>query len=357
MLFAIAALLASVGITQSQAQLRVLFIGGQPDAAQGADPIVFERLQERFGVDNVSYIASGESATEDADEVDVVILSSTPGSGSIRTKFRDVPQGVINWEEALSEVARDGNFAFNDGGRPKSQQTEMTVLDTGNYITAHLDPGDFEMFSQDVETWGVDGELAETVQVLVQQIDDGLPTVTIAEEGSALLGDVVAVGRRVQFPMTDASSEFLTDEGWEMFLRAVEWAGKADKPPGQISDFNEEPDLEIISNTDTTEWRASGGVDDSGYLSLTDAVGGAQASIIFPPVADPISAFKFGVDARIGGDRDRPADGFSINIVRAEDPILAEPRGSGYAVESQFPGLGGLQEEGSQTGLGIGFDT
>ncbi|NCF94881.1 MAG: hypothetical protein GWQ05_28570 [Verrucomicrobiaceae bacterium] len=126
---------------------------------------------------------------------------------------------------------------------------------------------------------------------------------------------------------------------------------------GQVFDFNEDPMLDIISNTDTTEWRASGGVDDSGYLSLTDAVGGAQANIIFPPVENPISAFKFSVDARIGGDKDRPADGFSINIVRAEDPILEEPRGLGYAISHQFPDLGGLQEEGSQTGLGIGFDT
>ena len=86
-------------------------------------------------------------------------------------------------------------------------------------------------------------------------------------------------------------------------------------------------------------------MDDSGYLSLTDAVGGAQANIIFPPVENPISAFKFSVDARIGGDKDRPADGFSINIVRAEDPILEEPRGLGYAISHQFPDLGGLQEQ------------
>ncbi|MCH1504668.1 MAG: hypothetical protein L7V86_13870 [Verrucomicrobiales bacterium] len=349
--------IVSVGITQSQAQLKVLLVGGQGEPTQGADGFIFDKLVERFGEGNISYIGSGDSTTEDAADVDVVILSSTPGSGSIVSKFRDVPQGVINWEEAISHEDRAGGFAFHQGGRPKSPQSMMTITDSGNYITAHLEVGDVDLFSEDVETWAMDGDLAETVQVLATVIDDGLPTIGIAEEGSALRGDVVAVGRRVMLPMTDAGSEFFTDEGWEMFLRSVEWAGKADKPPGQIFDFNEEPDLEIVSNTDTTEWRASGGVDDSGYLSLTDAVGGAQASIIFPPVADPISAFKFGVDARIGGDKDRPADGFSINIVRADDPILADPRGSGYAVESQFPGLGGLQEEGSQTGLGIGFDT
>ena len=346
-----------VGGSLSQAQLSVLFIGGQGEPTQGADMFVFDKMVERFGEPNVSYIASGDSTTEDAADVDVVVLSSTPGSGSIVSKFRDVPQGVLNWEEAISHVDRDGGFAFHQGGRVKSQQSMVTITDTANYITAHLAAGDIEMFSEDVETWAMDGDLAGTVQVLATVIDDGLPMVTIAEEGSVLLGDIEAVGRRVQLPMTDAGSEFLTDEGWELVMRAIEWAGKADTPPGQIFDFNEEPDLEIISNTDTTEWRASGGVDDSGYLSLTDAVGSAQASIIFPPVEDPISGFKFSVDARIGGDQERPADGFSINIVRAEDPILAEPRGDGYAIFNQYPQLGGLQEEGSQTGLGIGFDT
>ncbi|MGY8689468.1 MAG: hypothetical protein ACKVHP_17255, partial [Verrucomicrobiales bacterium] len=180
---------------------------------------------------------------------------------------------------------------------------------------------------------------------------------TIAEEGSELLGEITAVGRRVQLPMTDGSSEFLTDAGWETVMRAIEWAAKADTSPGQLFDFEEDPMLDIISSTDTTEWRASGGVDDSGYLSLTDAVGGADSTIIFPPVEDAISAFKISVDARIGGDQERPADGFSINIVRPEDPLLANPRGDGYAISNQFPQLGGLQEEGSQTGLGIGFDT
>ena len=40
----------------------------------------------------------------------------------------------------------------------------------------------------------MDGDLAETVQVLATVIDDGLPTIGIAEEGSALRGDVVAGG-------------------------------------------------------------------------------------------------------------------------------------------------------------------
>ena len=340
----------------AQAQMKVLLVGGQPDAAQGADPGVWEFLQSRFGAANVSYKQSGESATEDADGVDVVVLSSTPGSGDIVSKFRDVTAGVLNWEEAISHVDRAGGFAFHQGGRAKTPQAEWDITNNEHYITSGLTIGPLEIWEPEAETWSLGGELAPTVTVLgTIPGDDTLPTLTVADAGVTLLGDVEAVGRRVQFPMTDVTADSFTDAGWELFGRAVEWAGGAELQRGQVFDFEEDPMLDIISSTDTTEWRETGGVNDSGYFSLTDPVGGADTTIIFPPVPDPISAFKISVDARIGGDRDRPADGFSINIVRPEDPILAEPRGDGYA--GGFPQLGGLQEEGSTTGLGIGFDT
>ena len=127
-------------------------------------------------------------------------------------------------------------------------------------------------------------------------------------------------------------------------------------------DFNDKAqfdELEVVSNeAATTEWRSTGGVDDSGYISLTDPENGARAAIIFPSIDRPISGFDFSVDARIGGGTDDPADGFSINIVRPDDPLLNEEvnggRGEGYA--SSPTGEGNLPEEGSQTGLGIGFD-
>lgn len=58
------------------------------------------------------------------------------------------------------------------------------------------------------------------------------------------------------------------------------------------------------------------------------------------------------VELRIGGGTDRPADGFSLNFVRPNDPLLSGD-GDGYA------GIGSetnLPEEGSTTGLSIGFD-
>lgn len=102
-----------------------------------------------------------------------------------------------------------------------------------------------------------------------------------------------------------------------------------------------------------TSGGASGGATD-GYLSITDAKSGQRATVVFDDLDKGlvVKAFTFECDLRIGGGTSQPADGFSLNYVRADDPLAANG--------SPFAGTGNendLPEEGSLTGLGIGFDT
>ena len=92
-----------------------------------------------------------------------------------------------------------------------------------------------------------------------------------------------------------------------------------------------------------------------GYLSVTDAGNGQRSAIIFDDFDDGlvVKAFSFSMDVRIGGGSGTPADGFSINYVRANDPVLNDPA-NGWA--SGWNGEANLPEEGSTTGLAIGFD-
>ena len=56
-------------------------------------------------------------------------------------------------------------------------------------------------------------------------------------------------------------------------------------------------------------------------------------------------------DLPVGGGTDRPADGFSFNLARPGDPVLDDGQGfAGWGTETDLP------EEGTTTGLGIGFD-
>src|SRR6185312_9443900 len=118
------------------------------------------------------------------------------------------------------------------------------------------------------------------------------------------------------------------------------------------------------------EWQATGGVTNSGYIQLTDNTG-LTAAVLFPDFDGGLVVKAFTFECMIKcGDwyGNPPADGFSVNYARGFDPIIA-------MVESgQDPGRGAttdgwagsqdngaaeidLPEEGTQTGIGIGFDT
>ncbi len=86
-----------------------------------------------------------------------------------------------------------------------------------------------------------------------------------------------------------------------------------------------------------------------GYLKLTDAVGSTTSTVIFPDLdaGYPVQSFIFEVDCRIGNGTANPADGFSINFARNGDATLDD--GIGFN--------GGAAEEGTPTGLSVGFDT
>ena len=57
---------AFLAITPTYA-VDVLFVGGQPNAVQGADPRVLEILQEHFGAENITVVGANQATTDDAD--------------------------------------------------------------------------------------------------------------------------------------------------------------------------------------------------------------------------------------------------------------------------------------------------
>ena len=122
------------------------------------------------------------------------------------------------------------------------------------------------------------------------------------------------------------------------------------------------------------------GVMGDGFLQLTFADPSCFGSffsslcggILFPDfdAGLVVSAFTLEADLRIGNGTTSPADGFSINYVRNDDPVLLalqagdtfpEMNGKISPHGGQFSDNGNandisLMEEGTQTGLSIGFD-
>ena len=118
--------------------------------------------------------------------------------------------------------------------------------------------------------------------------------------------------------------------------------------------FEEDP-LGILDVLGNAQWMTEGG-NPGGYLEITSAAGSLKGVIIFDDFDNGavVSAFTFTCDLKVGDGTADPADGFSVNYARANDPVITTHDGNGFAginTESNLP------EEGTQTGLGIGFDS
>lgn len=208
--------------------VNVLFIGGQSEPTQGADAAVMTFLEERYGAENITYVQASASQTSDADGMDLVVLSSTPGSGDMRSKFRDVPAGLLNWEEALVDAPRDGNFPFVSGGRTQNPHEGWKITNEAHFITKEVTGTDVTLWDPAAITWSGEGDLGPDVVVLATDPDETGASLMVVEEGGMLLNDLVSAGRRVMFAMTDDTPDSFTDAGWELFGRALDWAAGED---------------------------------------------------------------------------------------------------------------------------------
>ena len=133
-----------------------------------------------------------------------------------------------------------------------------------------------------------------------------------------------------------------------------------------LFDFNEDPQLSgLLTNYGNASWISWGGVGSStnasdGWLEITSATGSRSSAIVFQDFDNGavVQGFTFECDLRIGNGTADPADGFSINYARAGDPVLAEAD-SGATPGSWATGPNceaNLPEEGTRTGISIGFD-
>ncbi len=135
-------------------------------------------------------------------------------------------------------------------------------------------------------------------------------------------------------------------------------------------DLNSDPtasgQLQLFGNA---AWVPDGGSGAStnandGYLVVTAAAASQVSAIVFSDFdkGEVVQAFIFEGDFRIGNGTQNPADGFSVNYVRANDPVLTDVAGGGDPSKdanmwATGPNCeGNLPEEGTTTGISIGFD-
>src|SRR5581483_4482950 len=137
-----------------------------------------------------------------------------------------------------------------------------------------------------------------------------------------------------------------------------------------VFNFNSEPTasgaLTLYGNANWQPTDGAGAATNAsdGFLEITPSAGNARGAVVFSDFdgGKIIEAFTFDADVRIGNGTTPPADGFSISYVRANDPVLSDVAGGGDpAVDGGIWATGpnceaNLPEEGTQTGISVGFD-
>ncbi|MBX7106728.1 MAG: hypothetical protein K1X57_21820, partial [Gemmataceae bacterium] len=147
---------------------------------------------------------------------------------------------------------------------------------------------------------------------------------------------------------------------WAGAVAALVGAPTAQAVTDKLFDFNSDPSG-VLNTYGNAEWRSEGGNPASGgYLVITDAINSQGGIIVFDDFDNGlvVKGFNFKVDLRIGnptGNDGRPADGFSVNFARQNDPIIVKADAGqtpdGYADSA------GAHEFGTKTGIAVDFDT
>ena len=89
------------------------------------DPFIYQHLQDRYGIPNVTYMQGSTAAADGSSAAgfDVVFISSTMASGDTRNKYEDATVGVVFDEASLAHDNNIGNFMLSDNNNNQDGYT------------------------------------------------------------------------------------------------------------------------------------------------------------------------------------------------------------------------------------------
>lgn len=209
----------------------ILFIGGATGPTAEADAAVMNYLQDRYGAEKVSYLEDGASQSGDEDGFDLVIISSTVSSGSIRGKFHDSAVPVLNWESVITDNDRAGEFGVTT--RLNESESNHRIRITGAHpITAGFTVGEVVLLVSGAESvfWSVAPESEDVIHLAEDDDTSSNKFLSVVEEGAALMGGGSAPARRVMFGLKGTTFRSLTEEGRTLFGQAIDWAAAGSLP-------------------------------------------------------------------------------------------------------------------------------
>jgi hypothetical protein len=129
-------------------------------------------------------------------------------------------------------------------------------------------------------------------------------------------------------------------------------------------DFNSDPTAGGLATLyGSATWMPTDGAgyatnSSDGYLEITPALNSQVGAIVFADIDNGaiVGGLHIEADVRVGNGSNPVADGFSIDYARSSDPVLTAPDNNSYWGQDAGGGNGMGPEEGTITGIGVGFD-
>jgi hypothetical protein len=208
--------------------MNVLFVVGS--ATGPSDAAISNRLQQAGYI--VEVINDSASTMASATGKGLVIVSSTVGSGSVNTKFRDVTVPVINWETFVQDDFGFTTDLATDRGNA-SGQTSLNVTNVNHPLAAGLTAGVRTVATASGDfSWGEPGGSP----IIIARLNSGgiQPCLYAYDAGAATLTGT-APARRVHLFLQNNTFASLNADGLSLFDAAVTWAiGQAAVPPSWV---------------------------------------------------------------------------------------------------------------------------
>jgi len=168
----------------------------------------------------VTRITDTASQTSDANGKDLIVVSSSVGSGNIATKFTASAVPLVNAESAIyDELGIDAN---NAGGATIAGQTQVDVIDcthplagglTNGLNTVYTAPGPLVVLGTPVAS-----------AQIVARAPDGRPSVFFIEVGADLNPIRIATAPARRVGIFWEATTFMTPAGLDLFDAAIAWA-------------------------------------------------------------------------------------------------------------------------------------
>lgn len=197
---------------------QILFVVGNT-TLNGGDAAAKNRL-EALG-HSVITVGDVASQTSDANNKDLVVISSTCQSSNVNTKFRNVAVPVLVWESYLFDDMQMTSTTAGTHYGSISNQTQLTIANTNHFIASGLSGNPTIANATSTLTWGTPAPAASVVAHIVGNSSQA--SIFTYEAGDQMQG-LTAPARRVGFYFTDATASEATTTSWTLFTAAVTYA-------------------------------------------------------------------------------------------------------------------------------------